>query len=219
MNLKALYDLKERLEYSAIAGTGLLKEDFRLKRTVDNLAPLASASPVFAKISASAGKLLEASEKELSKQLLDVLSLVDAVIYTQGKKIVPLLKDGFEPCGKKDMVRRAMLIRELAGVDENDWYIKILPETQKEILEIIIKALGEDSNNEKLILELYNTEKGKAKEAVLYALAKINSQDGKYTPLELSHLIDFQNVLVGKYSAQVYDLWIWIAEQMSKFNN
>ena len=28
------------------------------------------------------------------------------------------------------MVRRAMLIRELAGVDENDWYIKILPETQ-----------------------------------------------------------------------------------------
>ena len=86
MNLKALYDLKERLEYSAIAGTGLLKEDFRLKRTVDNLASLASASPVFAKISASAGKLLEASEKELSKQLLDVLSLVDAVIYTQGKK-------------------------------------------------------------------------------------------------------------------------------------
>ena len=65
----------------------------------------------------------------------------------RGKKIVPLLKDGFEPCGKKDMVRRAMLIRELAGVDENDWYIKILPETQKEILEIIIKALGEDSNN------------------------------------------------------------------------
>ena len=48
----------------------------------------------------------------------------------RGKKIVPLLKDGFEPCGKKDMVRRAMLIRELAGVDENDWYIKILPETQ-----------------------------------------------------------------------------------------
>ena len=37
--------------------------------------------------------------------------------------------------------------------------------------------------------------------------------------MELSHLIDFQNVLVGKYSAQVYDLWIWIAEQMSKFNN
>ena len=46
------------------------------------------------------------------------------------QEIVPLLKDGFEPCGKKDMVRRAMLIRELAGVDENHWYIKILPETQ-----------------------------------------------------------------------------------------
>lgn len=355
MNLQALYDLKERLEHSAIAGTGLLQEDFRLKRAVENLAPLAAASPVFAKISTSVNKLLEASAEERSKQLLDVLSLVDAVVYTQGstgvageitsigndkntigkyvhasylqfqplivaltttgsgrmaviqdckenhpeffedfrvlphvvnalgdsyseipdliyeilrkqgKAIIPHLKEGFDPKGKKDMVRRAMLIKELAGADENDWYINILPETQKEIREIIIKALGEDVNNEKLILDLYNTEKGKAKEAVLYSLAKINSQESvvywkkeleknsnmahclegvdseiaadmasygmrkfleelssdkkiKYTPILQSQLISYQGALVGKYSAQVYDLWLWIAEQMSKFD-
>lgn len=40
MDLQALYDLKERLEHAAIAGTGLLQEDFRLKRAVETLAPL-----------------------------------------------------------------------------------------------------------------------------------------------------------------------------------
>ena len=84
MNLQALYDLKERLEHAAIAGTGLLQEDFRLRRAVEALAPLAKANPVFAKISAGASALLKAPENERSSRLLDVLSLVDAVVYTQG---------------------------------------------------------------------------------------------------------------------------------------
>ena len=269
MNLQALYDLKERLEYSAIAGTGLLQEDFRLKRAAECLAPLAAASLVFAKISTSVKALLEASSDERSKQLLDVLSLVDAVAYTQGttgiagdmisintdknnpfigkyihasyaqlqplitaltttgsgrmaiieecknnhpeyfgdfrvlpyvvkslgdsyseipdlicailegqgKSVVPLLKEGFEPDGKKDMVRRATLIWNISGSDENDWYISVLPEAKKEIREIIIKALGDSKDNEQLLLDLYNSEKGKAKEAVLYALAKMDTPE------------------------------------------
>ena len=84
MNLQSLYDLKERLEHAAIAGTGLLHEDFRLCRAVEAMAPLAKANPVFAKISAGAAALLNAPENERSTKLLDVLSLVDAVVYTQG---------------------------------------------------------------------------------------------------------------------------------------
>lgn len=84
MNLQALYDLKERLEYAAIAGTGLMQEDFRLRRAVEALAPLAGVNPVFGKISTAAKALLNAPQEERSKCLLDVLSLVDAVVYTQG---------------------------------------------------------------------------------------------------------------------------------------
>lgn len=84
MNLQALYDLKERLEYAAVAGTGLMQEDFRLRRAVDALVPLAAASPVFGKISTAAKALLAAPQEERSTRLLDVLSLVDAVVYTQG---------------------------------------------------------------------------------------------------------------------------------------
>ena len=84
MNLQALYDLKDRLEHAAIAGTTLIQEDFRLHRAVEALAPLANANPVFGKISAGAKSLLIAQENERSTRLLEVLSLVDAVVYTQG---------------------------------------------------------------------------------------------------------------------------------------
>lgn len=89
MNLQALYDLKERLEYATIAGTGLMQEDFRLRRAVDALAPLAAANPVFGKISNTAKALLAAPQEERSAWLLDVLSLVDAVVYTQGVTNIP----------------------------------------------------------------------------------------------------------------------------------
>lgn len=85
MNLQPLYDVKGRLEYAAIAGTGLLSEDFRLKRAAENLKPLAAASPVFGKIDAGLAKLLSAPAEARSGLLLDTLALVDAVAYTQAK--------------------------------------------------------------------------------------------------------------------------------------
>ncbi len=85
MNLQPLYDVKERLEQAAIAGTGLLGEDFRLQRAAEGLKPLAAASPVFGKIDSGLDKLLSAPAAERSGLLLDVLALADAVVYTQGK--------------------------------------------------------------------------------------------------------------------------------------
>lgn len=84
MNLQPLFDVKARLEQAAIAGTGLLAEDFRLQRAAENLKPLAAASPVFAKIDNGLQTLLSAPAEERSGQLLDLLALVDAVVYTQG---------------------------------------------------------------------------------------------------------------------------------------
>ena len=49
MNLQPLYDVKSRLEQAAIAGTGLLAEDFRLRRAGEELKPLAAVSPVLEK--------------------------------------------------------------------------------------------------------------------------------------------------------------------------
>ncbi|MDE6260004.1 MAG: HEAT repeat domain-containing protein [Oscillospiraceae bacterium] len=94
MNLQPLYDVKERLEYAAIAGVSLLGEDFRLQRAAEALKPLAAASPVFGKIDAGLAKLLAAPPEQRSGLLLDVLALVDAVAYTQAKTGVD---GGLEP--------------------------------------------------------------------------------------------------------------------------
>ncbi len=95
MNLQPLYDVKARLEQAAIAGTGLLSEDFRLTRAAESFKPLAAASPVFGRIDAGLGKLLAAPQEQRSGLLLDLLALVDAVAYTQGRtgiegELVPL---------------------------------------------------------------------------------------------------------------------------------
>lgn len=85
MNLQPLYDVKARLEQAAIAGTGLLAEDFRLARAAGALHPLAAASPVFARIETELAALPGAPAEERGGRLLDLLALVDAVACTQAR--------------------------------------------------------------------------------------------------------------------------------------
>ncbi|MBQ8621524.1 MAG: hypothetical protein IJ422_04330 [Oscillospiraceae bacterium] len=350
MNLQALYDLKERLEYAAIAGTGLMQEDFRLRRAVEALAPLAGVNPVFAKISAAAKALLNATQEERSKRLLDVLSLVDAVVYTQGvshisgemlpmepgmgtyaevsygelqpllialsgsgsgrmsliqrcygehaeyfrdfrvlphvvkalgdnygeladfiaailmkqgSSILPLLKDGFDPAGKMEMVRRVRLIAKLAVEQENDWFVSILPECKKDVREAVIQALSLSQDNGQLLLDLCQSERGKLKEVALRSLAMMEDQtctdfldkeirkkpenvgflkgvgsviaadfaadamqkklevfledNEVYDQKELDVLIRLTEVVAGKYSPRIAQLWHWIAQRMEQF--
>lgn len=119
MNLQPLFDVKARLEQAAIAGTGLLAEDFRLQRAAESLKPLAAASPVFAKIDSGLQNLLAAPPEERSGQLLDLLSLVDAVSYTQGAtgmdgELTPL-PAGFGTCAPLSYGQLKPLLDALTG--------------------------------------------------------------------------------------------------------
>lgn len=260
-SLQPLYDVKERLEYAAVAGTSLLEEDFRLQRAAESMRPLAEASPVFAKISAGLEQLLAAQGAERPGLLLDVLGLVDAVAYTQGKygldgaledlpagggayrqiscsqirplltaltttgggrmeviqsawennprffsdfrvlpavvaglgdsygeiaelnanilkevrpSAVPLLKKGFDPAGKREMARRVEVIAAVEGAAAAPWLKEILPLSKKEVRPEVIRALGAGPENAPLLLDLAKTERGKNREAVLEALARMD---------------------------------------------
>ena len=81
--MNPLAELHERLAYSAVAGTALLEEDFRLKKMMEAFAPLAQKNPVFAKIHAGLTELFGAAPEQRAKLLLNLLGLVDAVLYTQ----------------------------------------------------------------------------------------------------------------------------------------
>ena len=231
MDLQPLYDVKSRLEQAAIAGTGLLAEDFRLRRAGEELKPLAAASPVFGKIHQGLAGLLAAPREEQGGLLLDLLALTDAVVYTQGvsradgaleplppgcgvylplsysqlnpllaaltgkgggrqsqvKDIweaqpaffgdyrvlpalisglgdsygelaelnaqilkglgpapLPLLKEGFDPAGKKDMARRVEVIAAIEGTAATPWLREVLPQSKKSVRAAVIEALGED---------------------------------------------------------------------------
>lgn len=266
MNLTSLYEVKDRLEHAAIAGTGLIPEDFRLQRAIDGLSPLATASPVFAKIKAGAEELITAPAEQRAAQLLDLLGLVDAVAYTQGAagiqgdlsplptgggtyvhasylqlqplitaltgtgsgrmtviqnawdnhseyfadfrvlphvvaalgntyseladlaekilaaqgaSVIPLLKKDFAPDGKKEMVRRVRLIAQLSGAEENEWFRAVLPDSKKNVREMLITVLSLSQDNTQLLLDLSRSERGNLKNTAQIALTYMNDPEAR----------------------------------------
>lgn len=270
MNLNAVYELRNRLETASVAGVNLIQEDFRLRRAVEQMMPLASVSPVFKKIYILAQSLISPDCKDRPGTLLDTLALVDAVCVTQGTLIsggelmpvetrggketairnvpysvmapvmeafqgtgggryavirdahegspelfddyrieyqmvkalgdsyseladmvaswlkekgedmIPLLKQDFQPDGKRDMARRVQVIEEIAGGKENEFYRSLVSETgevSREVKEAAVRALRHKDENALLLLDLLKTEKGKMKEAVLYALSFLDGAE------------------------------------------
>lgn len=87
--------------------------------------------------------------------------------------ILPLLKKDFNPKGKREMRFRLEVITAVAGSRENAFYLKILPDAEKEIRTELIRAIGQNPANMELLFELADTEKGRNKQLALDALAEI----------------------------------------------
>lgn len=89
------------------------------------------------------------------------------------KTILPLLYKDFDPKGKKEMVRRVMVIDAIAGAEANDFYLKMLEGAQKDIRLALLNALRHNLDNVTLLLDLAKKEKGKNKDKVLELLAEM----------------------------------------------
>ena len=83
LDLTPAYTLRERLNAAAMAGTALLAEDFRLRRALDDFAPLEAAGGVLARIGQSVRALLAADCPDPAGALLDAMNLLEAVLCTQ----------------------------------------------------------------------------------------------------------------------------------------
>lgn len=267
MDLSVIYGLRDRLESAAVAGVSLITEDFRLKRAVEQMEPLAKASPVFKRIWQMGCEMLSGDCQDRGGVLLDTLGLVDAVLCTQGgfleegswkpletgrgagivngqipysrmapvldaflgtgggrygvirdarqedpqlfldyrikglmvralgdsygeladmvmewlkeegPKIVPLLKQDFDPEGKQEMARRIQVIEAVRGGEENGFYVEVLKTAGKPVREAAIRALRHDQGNEKLLLDLVKSEKGNAREAACFSLASMEGEE------------------------------------------
>ena len=261
MNFEPLYELKNRLENVAVVGINLAKDDFRLKRAVEQLKEYSTTAKVFKQIYDMGNSLISTDDEDKCDLFLDLLALLDAVLCTQAttysgdkpqkintiaknkdfykelhyselspliyaltetgsgryqiiediiennsklfndfrvkaymihglsdkyseisdriteelkkqtKEIVPLLKDGFDPQGKRDMVLKLDIISTLSKEEENGFYKYCIENGSKEIREIAIGALKYSQDNIDYILDLTKTEKGRLKNKAFEALS------------------------------------------------
>ncbi|WP_338967916.1 hypothetical protein [Fusobacterium polymorphum] len=285
MNFEPLYELKNRLENVAVVGINLVKDDFRLKRAVEQLKEYSTAAKVFKQIYDMGNSLINTNDEDKCDLFLDLLALLDAVLCTQaitysgdkpqqiktiaknkdyykelhyselspllyaltetgsgrceiieniiennskllndfrvknymihglsdkyseisyiiteelkkqGKEVIPLLKDGFDPQGKRDMVLRFDIISTLCKEEENDFYKYCIENGSKEIKEIAIEALKYSQDNIDYILDLTKTEKGRLKNKAFEALSYMNDDRAEKEWDKFFKKKPFENIL------------------------
>ena len=285
MNFEPLYELKNRLENVAVVGINLAKDDFRLKRAVEQVKEYSTVAKVFKQIYDMGSSLISTDDEDKCDLFLDLLALLDAVLCTQAttysgdkpqqiktiaknkdyykelhyselspllyaltetgsgryeiieniiennskllndfrvknymihglsdkyseisyiiteelkkqtKEIVPLLKDGFDPQGKREMIYRLDIITSLCKEEENDFYKYCIENGSKEIKEIAIEALKYSQDNIDYILDLTKTEKGRLKNKAFEALSYMNDDRAEKEWDKFFKKKPFENIL------------------------
>src|SRR5260221_9430194 len=84
--LTQVYDEMRRL---AIAGSVVAPGDFRLKKLIAPLEQAGAKAPVFAKAAEAVKAVVDGDEKNSAAALLELTTLVSAVLYTQGETGAP----------------------------------------------------------------------------------------------------------------------------------
>src|SRR5258706_1600822 len=80
--LAQVYDEMRRL---AIAGSAVAGGDFRLKKLIPPLEAAGAKAPVFAKAAEAVKAVVESKEANSATALLELTTLVNAILYTQGE--------------------------------------------------------------------------------------------------------------------------------------
>ena len=302
MNFEPLYELKNRLENVAIVGINLAKDDFRLKRAVEQVKEYSTAAKVFKQIYDMGNSLISTDDEDKCDLFLDLLALLDAVLCTQAttysgekpqeiktiaknkdfykelhyselsplvyaltetgsgryeiiedtiennskllndfrvknymihalsdkyseisymiteelkkqtKEIVPLLKDGFDPQGKREMIYRLDIISSLSKEEENDFYKYCIENGSKEIKEIAIGALKYSQDNIDYILDLTKTEKGRLKNKAFEVLSYMSDDRAVKEWDKFFKKKPFENILYLQNTTQQ-----WVTDYLTNY--
>ncbi|MGG1550148.1 HEAT repeat domain-containing protein [Paenibacillus ferrarius] len=85
MSIDLLIDLQQETRRLFIAGSGMAAGDLRLQRMLPQLQKLGETAPVFHRVAQSVHQLIEAETAGAPAKLLELGTLLHAVLYTQGK--------------------------------------------------------------------------------------------------------------------------------------
>ena len=166
----------------------------------------------------------------LSDKYSEIVDKITRELRKQRKEIIPLLKDGFDPQGKREMLARLDIISHIGKENENDFYKYCIENGSKEIKEFAIGALKYSQDNIDYILDLTKTEKGKLKNKVFEVLSYMNDsraeKEGdkffKKKPLENIEYLrgtdqkwatDYLNNFIGVYIEELKNRSLKTAEE------
>jgi hypothetical protein len=85
MSVPLLVQVHEETRRLAIAGAAVASGDFRLKKLVPALEQAGAKAPVLARVAQATQAVVDSGEKAAPAALLDLASLVHAILYTQGE--------------------------------------------------------------------------------------------------------------------------------------
>lgn len=104
----------------------------------------------------------------------DLAEMVYEIIEGMGEDMIPLLEKGFDPKGKKETIRRILLIDALGKGKANDFYLENIPLAEKNAKKMLVRALRHDVSNADRLIEFTKTEKGAVKDEAFYTLARLD---------------------------------------------
>ncbi|MDI4645568.1 HEAT repeat domain-containing protein [Cohnella hashimotonis] len=85
MSIDILFELQQETRRLFIAGSAMAANDLRLNRLLPGLKKLGETAPVFNRLAAATEELLGASREDSAAKLLELSTLLVAILYTQGK--------------------------------------------------------------------------------------------------------------------------------------
>ena len=85
MSIPILIETYDEVRRLAIAGSVVAPGSFRLKKLVPPLEQAGQKAPVFAKVAEAVNRLAESHEQSSAAALLELASLVNTILYTQGE--------------------------------------------------------------------------------------------------------------------------------------
>lgn len=85
MSIAVLVQVYDEVRRLSIAGGAVAAGDFRLRKLVPPLEQAAAKAPVFDRVAKAAQAVVDSTDKTASAALLDLASLVNSILYTQGQ--------------------------------------------------------------------------------------------------------------------------------------
>ena len=85
MSLALVEESAKEVRRLAIAGSTLAVGDFRLKKLIGPLVQAGAKAAVFAQVAKAIGDLVNGKEADSAARLLSLSTLINAILYTQGR--------------------------------------------------------------------------------------------------------------------------------------